>query len=83
MAALPPPPYSHPSIPHPQIQKLYQARGPWWVPSLKNGVPTQGDLMRSLQQWFRGGIAKDQGVGRACTPLIWPQLLSSIVPFLP
>lgn len=28
MSALLPPPYSHPSIPHPQIQKLYQAKGP-------------------------------------------------------
>lgn len=28
MAALPLPPHSYPSIPHPQIQKLYQAKGP-------------------------------------------------------
>ena len=83
MAALPPPPYSHPSIPHPQIQKLYQAKGPMVGAFPEKRCPHPGDLMRSLQQWFRGGIAKDQGVGRACTPLIWPQLLSSIVPFLP
>ena len=66
MAALPPPPYSHPTIPHPQIQQLYQAKGPMWVPSLKNGVPTQGDLMRSFTAMVQGKVAgKDQGVSRA------------------
>ena len=44
------------------IKTVSQPRGIWW------GV---------LQQWFKGRVAnKEQSVYRACTPLIWPHVVS-------
>ena len=52
--------------------------GPWF----KNCVPTSENSERS--QWFKHGVAnREQGVRRACTPLIWPQVVSGRAPMLP
>lgn len=78
MSALLPPPYSHPSIPHPQIQKLYQAKGPMVGAFPEKRCPHPGGFD---EEFYSSG----SGVGLLIRIRVraGPQLLSSIVPFLP
>ena len=40
-------------------------------------IPAQVDLVGSVMAMWKGGVAdKGLGVCRACTPLIWPQVVS-------
>ena len=53
-------------------------RGTQWAHASQNcGSQSRRMWWGVLWQWFKGGVAyKDQGVGGACTPLIWSQVVS-------